>query len=106
MSAFSVRENDGTDLLLLAVQDLHESLAKLYVECGVDDGVHSTVHISQPREGVVHFQRHVAASTVGLQDVSDEEGQPTYNENTWKRRLLVCGMLCSGKDNLSVSGFP
>lgn len=72
------------------MQDLHESLAELYVERGVDDGVHGTVHISQPCESVVHFQGHVAASTVGLQDVSDEEGQPTYNENTWKRRMLVC----------------
>lgn len=65
-----------------AVQDLHESLAELHVERGVDDWVHGAVHVAQPREGVVHFQRHVAASTVGLQDVSDEEGQPAYNENT------------------------
>lgn len=64
------------------MQNLHESLAELHVESGVYDGVDSTVHISQPREGVVHFQRHVTASTVCLQDVSDEEGQPAYDENT------------------------
>lgn len=72
-----------------AVQNLHECLTKLHVESGVYDGVHSTVHVSQPREGVVHFQRHIATSTVGLQDVSDEKGQPAYNENTWKRKTLA-----------------
>lgn len=64
------------------VQDLHEGLAELDVEGGVDDGVHGTVDIAQPREGAVEDWRDVAV-TVYVQDVRDEEGQPADDEYTW-----------------------
>lgn len=70
-------------LWLLAVEDLHESLAKLDVEGGVDNGVDSTVDIAQPREGTVHGRGDVAVA-VHVQDVSDEEGEPADDENTWR----------------------
>lgn len=65
------------------MQDLHEGLAELDVEGGVDDRVHRTVDIAQPREGAVEDWRDVAV-TVYIQDVRDEEGQPADDEHTWE----------------------
>lgn len=65
------------------MQDLHEGLAELDVEGGVDDGVHGTVDVAQPREGAVEDGRDVAV-TVNIQDVRDEEGQPADDEHTWE----------------------
>lgn len=64
------------------MQDLHEGLAELDVEGGVDDGVYGTVDIAQPCEGAVEDWRDVAV-TVYVQDVRDEEGQPADDEHTW-----------------------
>ena len=66
------------------MQDLHEGLAELNVEGRVDDGVHGTVDIAQPREGAVQDGRDVAI-TVYIQDVGDEEGQPADDEHAWGR---------------------
>lgn len=74
------------------MQDLHEGLAELDVEGGVDDGVHGTVDIAQPCEGAVEDWWDVAV-TVYIQDVCDEEGQPADDEHTWEegRVRLVPG---------------
>lgn len=69
-------------LVALAVEDLHESLAELDVEGGVDNRVDSAVDVAQPCEGAVHGRRDVAVA-VHVQDVSDEEGEPADDENTW-----------------------
>ena len=66
-----------------AVQDLHEGLAELDVEGGVDDGVHGTVDVAQPCEGAVEDWWDVAV-TVYIQDVCDEERQPADDEHTWE----------------------
>lgn len=63
------------------MEDLHESLAELDVEGGVDNRVDSAVDIAQPREGTVHGRGDVAVA-VHVQDVSDEEGEPADDENT------------------------
>lgn len=74
------------------MEDLHESLAELDVEGGVDNRVDSAVDIAEPREGAVHGRRDVAVA-VHVQDVSDEEGEPADDENTWggkgERRILI-----------------
>lgn len=67
-----------------AVEDLHEGLAELNVEGRVDDGVHGTVDIAQPREGAVQDGWDVAI-TVNVQYVCDEEGQPADDEHAWGR---------------------
>ena len=67
-----------------AVEDLHEGLAELNVEGRVDDGVHGTVDIAQPREGAVQDRWDVAI-TVNVQDVCDKEGQPADDEHAWGR---------------------
>lgn len=75
-----------------AVQDLHEGLAELDVEGGVDDGVHGTVDIAQPCEGAVEDWRDVAV-TVYVQDVRDEEGQPADDEHTQDNGKHLSGFL-------------
>lgn len=67
----------------LSTIDLHEGLAELNVEGGIDDGVHGTVDIAQPCEGAVEDWWDVAV-TVYIQDVRDEEGQPADDEHTWE----------------------
>lgn len=71
--------------LFLTVEDLHESLAKFDVEGGVNNRVDSTVDISKPCKGAVHCWGDVAIA-VHVQDVSDEEGEPADDENTWGKR--------------------
>lgn len=66
------------------MEDLHEGFTELDVEGRVDDGVHSTVDVAQPREGAVQDRRDVAV-TVNVQDVCDEEGQPADDEHAWGR---------------------
>lgn len=66
---------------LLAVQDFDECFAKLNVECRVDDGIHSTVEVSQPGDGAVQRRGDAAAGAVGFQHVSQEERQPADDEN-------------------------
>jgi len=68
-----------------AVQYLYESLSELHIESGIYDGVDGAVHISQPSEGIVHFQWHHAARAVSFQNVSNKKGQPANNENTCNR---------------------
>lgn len=61
------------------VQNLNEGFAKLDVECGVYDGIYSTVHISQPCKGSVEFRRDLAVS---VDNVCDEERQPADDKYT------------------------
>ena len=80
------------------MQDLHEGLAELNVEGRVDDGVHGTVDIAQPREGAVQDRRDVAI-TVYIQDVGEEEGQPADDEHAWGRGRQ------SGRERLGWEGL-
>lgn len=71
-----------TSRCILAVQNLHERLAELHVEGGVNDGIHGAVHVAQPGESVIHLGGDLAARAVGVQDVRDEKRQPAYDEHT------------------------
>lgn len=113
------RQGGGKQLLCRqgadsAVQDLHEGLAELDVEGGVDDGVHGTVDIAQPCEGAVEDWWDVAV-TVYIQDVRDEEGQPADDEHTWEEgRIRLApgigetglGGSCSPSTCLLCHGLP
>lgn len=67
---------------LSAVQDLNESLAEFNIKGGVYDGVHGTVDVTKPGKSCVEFCWDV---TICIHDVCDEEWQPAYNENTYKK---------------------
>lgn len=69
----------------LAVKNFDESFSELYVEGGVNDRVHSTIDITQPGEGTVQGLRDVAFFTVLVQDMGNEEWQPTNNEDPYKQ---------------------
>lgn len=71
--------------LYLAMEDLHEGLAELNVEGGVNNWVDGAVDIPEPREGTVHRRWDVAVA-MHVQDVGDEKGEPAYDENTWEIR--------------------
>lgn len=58
------------------MKDLHEGLPELDIEGGINDGIDSTVDISKPSEGIVHCLWDIAV-TMHVQDVGDEEGEPT-----------------------------
>ena len=64
------------------MQDLDEGLPELHVESGVYDGIHSTVHVAQPSEGIVHLSGYLAFSAMSVQDMGDEEWQPADDEYT------------------------
>lgn len=74
------------------MEDLHEGFTELDVEGRVDDGVHSTVDVAQPREGAVQDRRDVAV-TVNVQDVCDEEGQPADDEHAKNNGKHLGGFL-------------
>lgn len=99
------RQGGGEQLLCRqgadsAVQDLHEGLAELDVEGGVDDGVHGTVDVAQPCEGAVEDWWDVAV-TVYIQDVCDEERQPADDEHTWEEGRV---RLALGKGETGLGG--
>ncbi len=77
----------------LAVQDLNECLSEFDIEGGVYDGIYSTIHVAQPSESIIHLGGDLAFCAVGVQDMSNEKWQPTYDEYTWgemkKIKLLV-----------------
>lgn len=64
---------------LSAVQDLDESLTKLDIEGGVNDGVHCAVDVPKPGKSCVELCWDV---TVRIHYVCDEEWQPAYDEHT------------------------
>lgn len=66
------------------MEDLHEGFPELDVEGGVNNRVDRAVDVPEPGEGAVHGRGDVAIA-VYVQDVGDEEGEPAYDENTWKR---------------------
>ena len=64
--AFLCHIPERSSPLVLAVQDLDEGLPELHVESGVYDGIHSTVHVAQPSEGIVHLSRYLAFSAMSV----------------------------------------
>lgn len=64
---------------LSAVQNLNESLAKLDIKGGVDDGVDCAVDVTKPGKSCVEFGWDMA---VCIHYVCDEEWQPAYNKHT------------------------
>lgn len=65
-----------------AVQNLNERLPELHVEGGVNDGIHGTIHVAQPSDGVIHLSRNLTSCAVGVQDMGNEKWQPAYDEDT------------------------
>lgn len=80
-------------LHFLAVQNLHESLAELHVEGGVNDGIHGAVHVAQPSDRIVHLSGDLATRAVGVQDMGDKKWQPAYDKHTCGegRRYWIIG---------------
>lgn len=66
------------------MKDLHKSFPELNVEGGVNDGIDCAVHVSEPREGTVHDLWDFTVA-VHVQNVGDEEREPTDDENTCRR---------------------
>lgn len=66
------------------MKDLHKGLPELNIEGGVDNGVDSTVDIAKPREGIVQGRGN-ATVAVHVQDVGDEEWEPTDDEDACRR---------------------
>lgn len=73
------------------MQYFHESFSELNVESSVYNGVDGTVHVPQPREGIVHFQGDVAGGAVGLQNVCDEKRKPANDEDPCRRHQRQTG---------------
>lgn len=79
------------------VHDLFERFPKLGIEDRVDDRVHKTVHVAQPRgqykDGDARLAVHVQLHAHRVHDVAREERHPAYQEDAWTeidREIIGC----------------